>query len=117
MGVETESAAFAAAAAEADAAEADPAELRVAVPVDDLVHGDVGDLGTALPDHGVDGVQLLELQCVNHRALRRRGCAQKLSILTLSRYRKRLKMGAISVLERLPRLPRDVRFSNRTPYR
>ena len=52
--------------AQVDGPEADSAELGVAVPVEDLVNGDVGDLGAPLTDHGVDRVQLLELQIVHH---------------------------------------------------
>ena len=79
--------------AEGHAAEHDASELRVAAAVEDLVDGDVGDLGTPLADHGVDGVQLLELQIVDHGRLSGEGGAQFLSILTLSRYRKSLELG------------------------
>ena len=40
--------------AEVHAAEHDAPELRVAAAVEHLVNGDMGDLGTPLPDHGVD---------------------------------------------------------------
>ncbi len=44
--------------AEVHAAEHDAPELRVVAPVQHLVNGDVGDLGTPLADHGVDARRL-----------------------------------------------------------